>query len=267
MKLYFTTLFCLFFCCLSRAQKDSGYYSSFDGRKIYYEVTGKGSPVVLVHGFIANGESWKKLPLYSDLLKEGYQVISMDLRGNGRSDKPHEAEAYANDAEAKDVMGLLDHLHVRKYHVIGYSRGSIITARLLLLDKRIHKAVMGGMGDGFTDPQWPRRILFYKALSGEPVKELENMVNYVKSTASLDQQALAFLQKEQPSVTPDKLGGIRQPVLLIDGDNDPDNGSPEKLEKMIPHAKLKVIPGDHGSTLRSQLFADNVIQFFNTKHN
>lgn len=261
MKLFLATLFYLQLCLVVRAQKDSGYYASFDGIRIYYEVAGKGSPVVLIHGFIVNGESWKRVPLYNDLLKAGYQVISMDLRGNGRSDKPHQAEAYANDAEAKDVMGLLDHLHIKTCKVIGYSRGSIITARLLLLDKRIKSAVMGGMGDGFTDPQWPRRIMFYKALSGEPVKELESMVNYVKSTPSLDQQALAFLQKEQPSVTPDQLAGVRQPVLLIDGDNDPDNGSPQKLEKMIPHARLQIIPGDHGSTLRSQLFSDTIIQF------
>ncbi len=261
MKPLFTTLICLILCVVADAQKDSGYFASFDGRKIYFEVAGKGSPVVLIHGFIVNGASWKRVPLYNDLLKAGYQVITMDLRGNGQSDKPHEAAAYANDAEAKDVIGLLDHLHVKSYQVVGYSRGSIITARLLLLDKRIRSAVMGGMGDGFTDPQWPRRILFYRALSGEPVKELESMVNYVKSNPSLDQQALALLQKEQPSVTPDLLATIRIPVLLIDGDNDPDNGSPQNLAKMFPNAQLKIIPGDHGSAMRGPQFAEAILQF------
>ena len=178
----------------------SAFFTSFDGVKIHYESKGAGQPVLLVHGFIVNGESWKKSALYDDLLKKGFQVIILDLRGNGQSDKPHNAEAYAKDAEARDIIGLMDHLGIRQYSVVGYSRGSIITARLLVLDKRITKAVMGGMGTDFTNPDWPRRISFYKALSGEPVKELEPMVKYVKD-AGLDQRALACMQKEQPSTS------------------------------------------------------------------
>ena len=237
-----------------------GYFSSIDGTKIYYEVRGKGAPIVLVHGFIANGESWKRTPLFRDLLTAGYQVISFDMRGNGKSDKPHSPEAYANDAESKDIIGLLDFLKIKSYSVVGYSRGSIITARLLVLDKRIKSAVMGGMGDGFTDPEWPRRIMFYKALMGEPVKELEGAVKYVKDSG-LDQLALAYLQKEQPSTSPNALAKIKQPVLVISGDKDPDNGSPEALSKMMPAAILQFVPGDHGSTLRSQAFADAVLAF------
>jgi pimeloyl-ACP methyl ester carboxylesterase len=181
------------------AQVDSvtGYFKSFDGAKIYYEVRGNGMPVVLVHGFMGSGESWKRTALFTDLLNAGYQVISFDMRGNGKSDKPHTASAYENDAEAKDIMGLLSELGVNTYDVVGYSRGSIIVSRLLVLDKRVRKAVLGGMGDGFTDPEWPRRKMFAAALSGEPVKELEGMVNYVKQSG-LDQEALAYLQKFQP---------------------------------------------------------------------
>jgi pimeloyl-ACP methyl ester carboxylesterase len=246
----------------ANAQVDSvtGYFKSFDGTKIYYEVRGTGMPVVLVHGFIVNGESWKRTTLFNDLLNGGYKVISLDMRGNGKSDKPHTAAAYENDAEAKDIMGLLDQLGINEYHVVGYSRGSIIVARLLVLDKRIKKAVMGGMGDGFTDPEWPRRKMFAAALSGEPVKELEGMVNYVKQSG-LDQEALAYLQKFQPSTLPDVLGKIKKPVLIICGDKDPDNGSPEALAKMIPNSKLVRPSGDHNSTLRAKEFSDEVLRF------
>src|SRR5436190_1260287 len=106
----FTVLFAFFVMFLiqrSNAQEDSGhFYISFDKTKIYYEVQGSGYPVILVHGFIVDGKSWKKTVLYTDLIREGYKVIRLDMRGNGRSDKPHTAEAYANDAEAKDIMGL-----------------------------------------------------------------------------------------------------------------------------------------------------------------
>jgi pimeloyl-ACP methyl ester carboxylesterase len=243
------------------AQTDtSGYYTSFDGTKIWYEVKGTGEPVVLVHGFIVNGESWKRTALYPDLLKAGYQVITLDLRGNGRSDKPHEAASYANDAEAKDIMGLLKSLKIKKYSVVGYSRGSIITARLLALDKRVKKAVMGGMGTDFTNPEWPRRKLFYRALSGDSVPELTQMVNYVR-TSGLDQQALALLQKEQPSTPKEVLKKVKQPVLVICGSNDSDNGNAAELATLFTHGVYKSTPGDHNNASKTPDFSAAIVQF------
>src|SRR5215467_1878024 len=74
----------------SQINDTSGYFTSFDGNKIYYEVKGNGRPVLLIHGFIVNGESWKSTALYDSLLKAGFEVVTMDLRGNGKSDKPHD---------------------------------------------------------------------------------------------------------------------------------------------------------------------------------
>jgi len=246
---------------LSFAQTDTAaYYTSFDGTKIWYEVKGKGETVVLVHGFIVNGESWKKAALYNDLLKAGYKVITFDMRGNGRSDKPHEASFYANDAEAKDIMGLLNSLKIKKYVAVGYSRGSIITARLLVLDKRVTKAVMGGMGTDFTNPEWPRRKLFYRALSGDTVAELAPMVNYVKQSG-LDQQALALLQKEQPSTPLETLKKVQQPVLVICGSEDTDNGSAKELAGLFTHGVYKSTPGDHNNASRTPEFSSAILQF------
>jgi pimeloyl-ACP methyl ester carboxylesterase len=243
------------------AQTDTAaYFTSFDGTKIWYEVKGAGEPVVLVHGFIVNGESWKKAPLYTDLIKAGYKVIVLDMRGNGKSDKPHDASSYANDAEAKDIIGLLNSLQIKKYAVVGYSRGSIITARLLILDKRIGKAVMGGMGTDFTDPEWPRRKLFYRALSGDTVAELVQMVNYVKKSG-LDQQALALLQKEQPSTSAETLKKVKQPVLVICGREDSDNGSARDLAKLFKNGLYKTTPGDHNNATGTPEFSAAIIQF------
>lgn len=242
----------------------ANYYTSFDSTKIYYEVTGKGYLVILVHGFIMTGEGWKKTEVYKELQNAGYKVITMDMRGNGKSGKPHTADAYANDAEAKDIMGLADLLGIQKYNVLGYSRGSIITARLLVLDKRVNKAVMGGMGTDFTNPEWPRRKMFYHALIGDSVKELEDMVKNVQK-AGLDQQALAYLQKEQPSTPKDILAKVKQPVLIICGDKDTDNGNAKELARLFPDAHFTEVPGDHGAALGTKEFADNVVNFFNKK--
>ncbi len=272
MRLILLLSFC-FFINHSKAQTsldaqfpiNAGYYTSFDGTKIYYEVRGKGKPVLLVHGFIVNSNLWKGAALYKDLLNQEYKIILLDMRGNGKSDKPHNTASYANDAEAKDIMGLMDFLKINKYSVVGYSRGSIITARLLVLDKRIQDAVMGGMGADFTNPQWPRRIMFYHALMGDSIPELQSTVNYVKQQG-LDQLALAYLQKEQPSTSKEELHKITQPVLVISGDQDADNGSAKELAKLLPNSTLATSPGDHNHAASTPDFSKAVIAFL-LKHN
>lgn len=247
-------------------QDSAGYFNSFDRTKIYYEQHGKGKPVLLVHGFTGTGDSWKRSALYQNLLNSGFRVITVDLRGNGKSDKPHSDTAYANDAEAHDLMGLISFLGIKQYMVVGYSRGSIITARLLVLDKRISRAVMGGIGLDFSNPDWPRRIMFYKALKGDSVPELASMVKRIQADG-LDQQALAMQQKEQPSTSVKELNAISIPVLVICGTQDSDNGSAADLVKTMPKAIMVNVPGDHGSASRTPEFSNQVIAFLQKTNN
>ncbi|WP_142686875.1 alpha/beta fold hydrolase [Chitinophaga polysaccharea] len=236
------------------------YFTSFDGTRIHYTVTGTGAPVLLVHGFIVNGDSWKKTALYDSLLVHGYKVITLDLRGNGASDHPHDSLAYLNDAETKDIMGLMTWLNINNYQAVGYSRGSIIVSRLLVLDARVRSAVMGGMGTAFTNPAWPRRQQFYEALSGKEVPELAAMVKYVQQSG-LDQRALAMMQLGQPTTTPQELAGVHQPVLVIGGDKDEDNDTGGSLAAMMPAGMHGTVAGDHNSVVRSVPFAEWVLDF------
>ncbi|QHT71275.1 alpha/beta hydrolase [Rhodocytophaga rosea] len=240
------------------------HFTSFDSTRIYYEVQGTGKPVVLIHGFIVNSTSWKSSPVYDSLQRNGFQLITLDLRGNGNSDKPHENAKYADNAEIKDIMALAKLLKLKKYDVVGYSRGAIVGAKLMVTDPKVNKVVLGGMGADFTNPDWPRRKLFYQALSGEPVKELEAMVKHVQQSG-LDQTALAFSQKEQPVTTPQELAKVQHPVLVISGDVDNDNGSAEELAKLIKQSKVVRVPGNHGNTMRSAEFAREITQFLKGK--
>lgn len=240
--------------------QNTSFFTAPDGARIYYEVTGKGSPVLLVHGFMNTGNNWKRTVLYDTLLKLGYQVITLDLRGNGRSDKPHTDAAYANDAEAKDIMQLVTLLKLSSYEVVGYSRGSIITARLLVLDKRLQKAVLGGMGEQFTNPEWPRRIQFYHALAADTVPALHLMVENAKKNG-LDIAALAMQQKHQPSASAAELAQVHVPVAVVCGDKDSANGNGATLAAMIPGATFMTVPGEHNTAWGTREFAEKVIGF------
>lgn len=253
------------FDCYAQADtaiKKSDYFIAKDSTRIYYEVYGKGTPVLLVHGFMNTGANWKKSALFTQLLNAGYQIIIPDLRGNGQSDKPHTAAGYANNAEAKDLQQLMSLLKIKHYSVVGYSRGCTVAARLILLDKHVQKCVLGGMGDFFTNPLWSRRLMFYHALIADTVPELHEMVNNVNKNKNLDRLALAYQQDQQPTASAKELATIKIPVKVICGDQDTADGSGAALAAMIPGAIFKEVPGEHGPVMVSQIFADEVLSFF-----
>ncbi len=248
-----------------RAQSQTGvtgnYFTSFDSTKIYYEVKGTGYPVILIHGFSGTGQGWKNGPLYNDLLNAGYKVIIIDQRGNGRSDKPHTDAAYANDAEAKDIIGLMTSLNIKQYDAVGYSRGSIITSRLLVLDKRLHKAIMGGMGDAYINPEWPTRVHAYRALMGDTtLHDVDDMMKYIHSQ-HFDNTALALQQKYQPSTSIQELAAVHIPVLIIRGTEDKTSGSETALRDLIPGSAVAYVPGDHNRASHTPEFSVAVLKF------
>jgi hypothetical protein len=86
------------------------------------------------------------------------------------------------------------------------------------------------------------------------------MVKNVKDS-KLDQLALAYLQKEQPSTSKEALSKLKKQVLVICGTEDSDNGSAESLAKIIPGAVFASVPGDHGGALRTKEFSEKVLAF------
>ena len=253
---------CLLIVTISKAQP-SNYFTSFDNTKIHYQIAGKGEAVLLIHGFTNTVQDWKKKPIYDSLLTKGYQVILVDLRGNGLSDKPEKPVAYANNAEAKDLMGLMQYLQIKSYNAIGYSRGSIILASLLVMDSHCKKAVLGGMGADFTNPNWPRRIGFYNALMNDTISGYESFRKYI-GEKGLNPKVLASQQKEQPSTSAVQLAKLKQTVLVICGTEDTDNGNGKELQQMIPTSSFISVPGNHNSASGTKEFASAILAFFQT---
>ncbi len=253
-SLLFITAFCF-------AQVPQGnYFTAGGGTKIYYVSAGTGYPVVLLHGFANSSANWLKTPTYDTLLKAGYRVIVPDMRGNGRSDTPPNEQGFANDAQVQDIVDLVSSLHIQQYDVVGYSRGSIVAAKLLTIDNRIRKAILGGMGESFTDPNWDRPKEIYQALIDTSKHKLPEMVNYFKSQ-HYNLLSLAYQQKYQPVTTAAELAKIHIPVLILRGGQDVDNGSAIMLQSLIPGARLRYVPGDHNHAYVTQEFGAAVVGF------
>ncbi|WP_405397389.1 alpha/beta fold hydrolase [Maribacter sp. Asnod2-G09] len=254
-------LLCLLLITLSQAvSSQSGKFESFDGTEIAYTDEGSGEAILLLHGFINSRQSWDKTALKKDLLNAGYRVIIPDLRGNGDSDKPQTEEAYQDNAEVKDVLLLMNHLNIEKYKAVGYSRGSIVLAKLLTEDDSIEKAVLGGMGIDFTNADWDRRIMFAKAFDDEVNEMTKGAVDYAKSIHA-DLRSLHLQQKFQPVTSVSELNKIEIDVKVICGDEDNDNGNAQELSTAFKNGSLKRVPGDHNGAYKTIGFSLAVLQF------
>src|SRR6059058_2533610 len=110
--------------------------------EIHYEDHGSGPPVVLIHGYPLNGNSWERQE--RELLASGRRVITYDRRGFGRSSQP--AVGYDYDTFAADLNALLEHLDLNDVVLVGFSMGTGEVTRYLSTygSARVAKAVLMG---------------------------------------------------------------------------------------------------------------------------
>jgi non-heme chloroperoxidase len=110
--------------------------------EIHYEDHGSGTPVVLIHGYPLDGNSWERQE--RELLAAGYRVISYDRRGFGRSSQP--TVGYDYDTFAADLNALLEHLDVTDIGLVGFSMGTGEVTRYLGTygSGRVRKAALLG---------------------------------------------------------------------------------------------------------------------------
>lgn len=106
-------------------------YFDSHGVRIRYIDQGAGEPIVLLHGVGGNVETWTSSGILQDLAKD-HRIIAFDLRGHGKSGRPHDPKLYGREV-GLDVVRLLDHLGISRAHVAGYSLGGMILSQLITL--------------------------------------------------------------------------------------------------------------------------------------
>ena len=263
-----------------------------DGVRIHYIVEGQGEPVVLIHGFTADiDKNWRtgfgagpdntrREPMIIPALAKTYRVIALDNRGHGKSDKPHDPKQYGMEM-VEDVVRLLDHLKIEKAHVIGYSMGAIITAKLLTTHPdRLLSATLGGHG-GIRDNS---RSEFYDQLASSleqgkgfgplivaltppgkprPTAEEIAVINAGLSKTN-DPKALAAVVRAFPelAVATEQLKSNRVPTLALIGELDPLKKGVDALRPDMANLKVLVLPGaDHLTALLHPEFIKGLSEF------
>jgi pimeloyl-ACP methyl ester carboxylesterase len=195
-----------------------------DGVKIHYTVSGTGDPVILIHGLYSSGAMNWGLPGITAELARHHQVIVLDCRGHGQSGKPETEGSYGTNM-VEDVVRLMDHLHVAKARLVGYSMGGMITMKMLALHpERVSAAVLGGMG-------WHR--------ADAPMNKYWETVN---ASGKLNVPGACLHGFPDLGVTEAEVKAIKVPVTILVGDRDPCRRLyVEPLEKLRPDFPVHVI--------------------------
>lgn len=233
-------------------------YANNDGVKIYYEVEGKGPPLVLAHGNSRTLDYWRTYG-YAGALKHDFTLVLFDARGHGRSDKPHETSAYEPKFRVGDVVTVIDELGINKAHYLGYSMGARIGFRVATqAPARFQSFILGGMSPYRSEAEVKATqdsLDIWKTLLTNPEAALLQRERAVGRSLTAkekrlflanDVQALIALTTAGLNILPltnQELSRISVPCLLYCGELDPRHAGARESANHIPEATFISLPG------------------------
>lgn len=239
-----------------------------DGVEIAFLDEGQGDPVLLIHGFASNAATnWVDPGWIKTLTNAGYRAIAFDNRGHGHSAKLYATDDYGAPLMAEDARRLLDHLHIPRADVIGYSMGARIAAFLgLAHGERTRSLVFGGLGLNMvrgvagTGP-------IARALEAGSIDEITNATArtfraFAEQTGSDLKALAACIRSSRAPITAEALAQLKCPVLVVVGELDVIGGSAAALAELIPGARaVEIADRDHMKAVGDKVFKDAVLGF------
>ena len=222
-------------------------YSEVNGINMYYEIYGKGKPLVLIHGGGSTIQTTfgRVIPLFS----KARQLICVELQAHGRTNDRNADLSFEQDAD--DIATLLKNLHIDKADFLGFSNGGTTTLQIAIRHPEIvDKMILGSVlakRNGVPDWFWS----FMKQA------KLENMPEQLKQgykKVAADTNGLQVMHDRDAKrmvnfkdIPDEQIKSIKAPTLIIIGDKDvitPEHAI--ELHRQIINSELAIIPGGHG---------------------
>jgi pimeloyl-ACP methyl ester carboxylesterase len=261
MKQFTISILVFIFCFTTYGQvkvNPNGKFFNYNGTKIYYEDTGNGEPLLLLHNFFNTADSWKP---YVDAYAKQFRTIAIDMMGHGRSDiyKKDDID-FRHRNYAKIILALLDSLKLNKVNAIGGSSGGTTLLHLTTIQPERFKSVIT-IGPQTYWSNYDREAIATKGQDSTlrqagilccfNVKFMEWATEQhgAEKVMLLTWQFWQF-QKQygDPAFTPDILSTIKANWLVVQGDNDEFVPLHQALEmhQYIPNSRLWIVPnGGH----------------------
>ncbi len=281
-KPHFTVLLLILFVnsCHPKPKDEELKSVKFDGIQLHYKMEGQGEPLIFIHGSVVDLRYWKEqVPVFS----KDFQVIAYSRRYN----YPNNNELKPNHSatvEAKDLLGLMDELKIKKANVVGHSYGAY-TALLFAIDhpERVKRLILAeppllrwlpelpegeGRLEKFMTNTW---IPIGKAFSENKDREAleltcawgfhapldsipEMWKNYLLQNTK-EWRALTISVDAYPKIDYSKIQNLKVPTLLLSGAQNAGNNNDlidRQLEELLPNGKRFII-----KNAGHEMFVDN----------
>lgn len=240
-----------------------------DGVELYYEETGSGVPIVFVHEFAGDMQSWEHQIRH---FGSRYRCLAFNARGYPPSGVPESHEAYSQVRAVDDILAVMDDAGIDRAHIVGLSMGGFATLHLgLRAPQRALSLCVAGVGYG-AEPD--RQAKFREEAEGWATFLLDQGIEAFAERYSLGPTRLSFrdadprgfdefrrqlathsalgsantqlgVQRNRPSLyeLAEELRNLKVPTLILNGDEDfPCLAPGLMLKATIPAAALCVIP-------------------------
>lgn len=246
-----------------------GRFLNLGGQRVFYHRRGRGTPVLLVHGFLVSHYAWRAVIAE---LGEAHDVIAIDLPGFGESDRPSPVDfRYDFLGYMETVVGVLDSLEIPRAALVGHSLGAgiaLVTAarrpervsRVAAVDPLVYPFKMPpevlpllvpGLGPFLFRALYTRGLMRHTMRSDiyrDPALITDEWVDYVWERLNRPggfEAAHAVLRAcSNPRLVEDSLRLVRAPALIAWGAEDRlfEPAHAERLRDALPGSELHVIP-------------------------
>lgn len=245
------------------------FVASFDGAKLAVHRLGEGRPVVLLHGLFSSARmNWIRFGHAQALADAGFEAIMPDLRAHGESAAPHDPQGYPRGVLVRDVEALVAALELSEFDLVGFSLGARTGAGAVLGGLAPHRLVLAGMGLEGLSGWLDRSAFFVDAIDrfdeigqGDPAWLA---VQFMK-TMKVDRAAARLLLQSVDDIEVAALSRIAMPTLVLCGEHDRDNGSPEALVGALPDARLESVPGTHMNSVTRPELGQAIVSFLKSR--
>lgn len=243
-----------------------------DDVKIAYEVYGEGDPILLIHGFASNAKvNWGSTGWVDLLTKAGRQVITIDNRGHGKSQKLYDPVNYEARTMATDSANLITHLGHQKVDVMGYSMGARLTALLgIYHGAQTRSLVIAGLAANMISGVGGSEevVAALKAPSLAKAKGAQGKAfrSFAEQTGSDLEALAACMSSHRVLVSEEELRTIKAPTLVVAGSDDEIAGKVSTLVDAIPGAEGVVLEDkDHMKAVGDRGYKLSVLDFLDRR--
>ncbi len=247
-----------------------------NGVKLYYEATGKGKDIVMLHGYVGDIDDFRNQINY---FSKDYRILTLDQRGRGKSESPKSPADYSMKIFVDDVFRWLKSLKVEKFCLVGHSLGGMVSLEFALAHQDMLSCLVltdtssGSVAPAPSEAAHREKVFEVARTKGTGAAFDYDLANspatkarYQKHPETLDRMRkktiatpvdgyinVRLASMNRMPIT-DRLAEIKIPTLIVyGGDDTPFINASKVLKEGIPNSELVMIPNvGHGPMYEDQ---------------